>query len=113
MLKTAVLAPMPDGEREHGGDGERRAAPEVPQSVAHVAAQQIEMLARRRRQNAANGVPPESQRGHGASLRKDIAPLIVERGGHVVAEIAAEVGGEQAEQAAEESVSSRHMVGQA
>jgi hypothetical protein len=98
----------PDGEREHGRDGERRAAPEVPQSVAHIAAQQIEVLPAAPLSGCRESCPTTSKCGHGASMREDVSPLLVERGGHIVAEVAAEVRGEQPEQAAEEPVRSGH-----
>jgi hypothetical protein len=67
------------------------------------------VLARRRRQNAADRIPPQTKRRHGASLREHIAPLFAERGRHVVAEITAKLGGEQAEQSFEDAIGSGHI----
>jgi hypothetical protein len=81
------------GQRERGDDRETRIALQVAQRVSHVAAQQIEMLARRRRRDAAKRVPPQSDGPHRSSSRQRVTPLIGEGRGHVVAEVAAELRG--------------------
>ena len=104
IVKTAVLADA-DGEREDRDDREGWIAAQVPERVADVAAQQIEVLAWGRCENPADRVPPQGERGGRAAAREDVAPLVGECGGHVVAEVAAKVGGEEPQQRAEDAVS--------
>ena len=84
-------------------------AAQVSERVSDVVAQQIEMLARRGRQDPADRVPPQAERGTRASAREDLPSLIGEGGGHVVAEVAAKIGGEEPQQRAEDAVSARHV----
>src|SRR5262249_31804273 len=93
-----------DGEREYGDERERRVAPQSTQRIAHVAAEQIEVLARRGGEDAADGVPPEPRRAGRAGAPQHVVALIAEGRGHVLAVVSAEIGGEKTEQAAEDTL---------
>ena len=95
-----------DGERGHGDGREAGTAPQAAQAVPHVLAQQIEMFARRRRQNAAYGIPPQRHVLHDVSSSESLPALIAKRLRHLLAEVAAEFGGEEVEQAFEDAIGS-------
>ena len=87
------VRPDADCQREDRDDSEAWIAAQIAEGVANVAAQEIQVLARRRRQHTADRVRPQTKRRHGASPREHVAPLVAERGRHVVAEITAKLGG--------------------
>ena len=108
-------------DAEHGGVGayadrkrcnrdrrESGAATEIAKAVSHVLPKHIEMLARRRRDDAADRVTPQSQKRHGSSPGEHVLPVLAECLRHLVSEVAAELGRKEPQERAEESLGSRH-----
>src|SRR6476620_4200736 len=99
-----------DADRQGGNrhDGESGAAAKVSQAVSHVLPKQIEMLARRSREDAADCVAPQSQVRHRSSPGEHVLSMLAKRLGHLVAEVAAELRRKEPQERAEESLGSRH-----
>ena len=99
-----------DSDRKgHNRDGrESGAATEVAKAVSHVLPKHIEMLARRRRDDAADRVTPQSQKRHGPSSGEHVLSVLAECLRHLVSEVAAELGRKEPQERAEESLGSRH-----
>jgi hypothetical protein len=99
-----------NADRKRGNRNEcKSGAPaEVPQAVPHILQEQIEMLAGRSREDAADGVTPQSQKRHRSSSGEYVLSVFAECLRHLVAEIAAELGRKEPQERAEESLGSRH-----
>jgi hypothetical protein len=108
MLNTAVLAPMPTASAAIATTVNPGAPAEVPQAVPHILPEQIEMFAGRSREDAADGVTPQSQKRHRSSPGEHVLSVLAESLRHLVAEVAAELGRKEPQERAEESLGSRH-----
>ena len=99
-----------DRQRGYGDSRESGIAAEISQPVPDILAQQIHMFPGRRRHDAVHRVPPQPNQSHWSSASQCVDPMIVKGLRHVVAEIAAEFRGEQAQQSAEDAIGSRHVM---
>ena len=88
---------MPSASASPGGEGKDRRACQRPAGVRQVLLQHVDVLRRRRYENAAQGAQPEAPRG--ATARARCFAVFIEKDAfHLVSELGAEIGGQQSQQ---------------